>query len=181
MAANIGWKNYVENTDNWLDDATLERIRAALPAIADELVAAIQREVAAYRRPMEGAFGRAVRAGTEIALRRFIGEEQSAATGEVYRRIGAGEYRAGRSLDALQAAYRVGARMAWRRMSDVAAGAGASPETQRNLAEAMFAYIDRLAGESVEGYAAAQLSDAGDLDRRRAELVEMLLAGGPLA
>ncbi len=41
----------------------------------------------------------------------------------------------------------------------------------------MFAYIDRIAGESVEGYAEAQLRDAGDLDRRRSELAEMLLAG----
>ena len=75
----------------------------------------------------------------------------------MYRRLGGGEYRAGRSLDALQSAYRIGARVAWRELSDTAAAAGASPRTQRNLAEAMFAYIDRIAGESVEGYAAAQL------------------------
>ena len=82
-----------------------------------------------------------------------------------------------RSLDALQSAYRVGARVAWRKISEAAEAAGASPRALRNLAEAMFAYIDRIAGESVEGYAEAQLSDAGDLDRRRSELAEMLLAG----
>jgi hypothetical protein len=115
--------------------------------------------------------------GTEVALRRFVGDEQDAASDDVYRRLGAGEYRAGRGLDALQSAYRVGARVAWREISDAAAAAGASPRAQRNLAEAMFAYIDRIAGESVEGYAEAQLRDAGDLDRRRSELAEMLLAG----
>ena len=35
---------------------------------------------------------------------------------EVYRALGAGELRQGRTLDSLQAAYRVGARVAWRRM-----------------------------------------------------------------
>ena len=46
---------------------------------------------------------------------------------DVYRRLGAGEYRAGRSLDALQSAYRVGARVAWRKISEAAEAAGASP------------------------------------------------------
>jgi len=181
VSANQSWKTYVESTGEWLDEPALERIRTALPAIADAVVHAIQREVRGYRRPLEGAFGRSVQTGTVVALRRFIGDDQDPSSDEVYRRIGAGEYHAGRSLDALQAAYRVGARVAWRQISDAADSAGATPEAQRNLAEAMFAYIDRLAGESVEGYAAAQLSDAGDLDRRRRELAELLLSGAAVA
>jgi hypothetical protein len=181
VSVNREWKNYVESTDEWLDEGALAQIRHALPAIADAVVSAIQSEVAGYRRPLEGEFGRTVKTGTEVALSRFIGDVGDGAGDDVYRRLGGGEYRAGRSLDALQAAYRVGARVAWRQMSDAAAVAGASPDAQRNLAEAMFAYIDRLAGESVEGFAAAQLRDAGDRDRHRAELAEMLLAGAAVA
>jgi hypothetical protein len=177
MGVNVTWKNYVAGTDEWLDGEALDGIRAALGSIADALVVAIQHEVPAYARPLEGEFGRGIRLGTELALRRFIGDEEDESADDVYRRLGAGEYRAGRSLDALQSAYRVGARVAWRQISDAAAAAGASPRAQRTLAEAMFAYIDRLAGESVEGYAEAQLRDAGDLDRRRTELAEMLVAG----
>ena len=180
MGVNQSWKNYVEGTDEWIDARALRRIRGGLGAMADEVVAAIQREVPGYARPLEGQFGRSIKLGTEVALRSFVGADDAEGSSEqVYRRLGAGEYRAGRSLDALQAAYRVGARVAWRRISEAAEAAGASPRAQRNLAEAMFAYIDRLAGESVEGYAEAQLRDAGDLDRRRAELGEMLLAGTP--
>lgn len=171
------WKNYVESTDEWLDRRALSLIRDRLPEIADDVVEAIRREVPEYARPLEGEFGRGIGLGTEVALRRFIGDEQRDAPDDVYRRLGAGEYRAGRGLDALQAAYRVGARVAWRRISEAAATAGASERAQRNLAEAMFAYIDRLAGESVEGFAEAQLGDAGDLDRRRVELAELLLSG----
>ncbi len=177
MNTNSAWKNYVENTDEWLDPGALEQIRARLPGIADGVVEAIRLEVPAYARPLEGEFGSGIRLGTEVALRRFIGDEEADAPDDVYRRLGAGEYRAGRALDALQAAYRIGARVAWRRISDAAAEAGASERAQRSLAEAMFAYIDRLAGESVEGFADAQLGDAGDLDRRRAELAELLLSG----
>ncbi len=177
MSVNAQWKNYVESTDEWLDEIALAQVRESLAAIADAVVAAIQGEVPEYARPLGGAFGRTIRQGTEIALRAFVGEQADAASDAVYRRLGAGEYHAGRSLDALQSAYRVGARVAWRQISDLAATAGASAGAQRNLAEAMFAYIDRLAGESVEGYAEAQLSEAGDLDRRRAELAGLLLAG----
>ncbi|HXB17179.1 MAG TPA: helix-turn-helix domain-containing protein [Solirubrobacteraceae bacterium] len=177
MGVNATWKNYVEGTDEWLGEPALRSIRGAVGPIADEVVAAIQREVPAYARPLEGDFGRGIRMGTEVALRRFIGDERDGRSDDVYRRLGAGEYRAGRSLDALQSAYRVGARVAWREISEIAAGAGSTERSQRNLAEAMFAYIDRIAGESVEGYAEAQLRDAGDLDRRRSELAEMLLSG----
>ena len=177
MSVNETWKNYVESTDEWLDADALGRIRASLGPIADAVVEAIQHEVPSYARPLDGDFGRGIRMGTEVALRRFVGDEQDARSDDVYRRLGAGEYRAGRGLDALQSAYRVGARVAWREISDTAAAAGASERAQRNLAEAMFAYIDRIAGESVEGYAEAQLRDAGDVDRRRTELAEMLLAG----
>ncbi len=177
MAVNLGWENYVAGTDEWLAPEVLAQIRAGLGTIAEEVVAAIQHEVPEYARPLEGGFGSAIRTGTELALRRFVGEQRDASADDVYRRLGAGEYRAGRSLDALQSAYRIGARVAWRRLSDEAAAAGASPRAQRNLAEAMFAYIDRLAGESVEGYAEAQLREAGDLGRRRSELAEALVSG----
>src|SRR5579885_2811440 len=120
MSANTTWKNYVEGTDEWLAADALARIRAELPAIADACVDAIQAEVPPYARPLEGEFGRGIRRGTEVALRRFIGDEPDGELDDVYRRLGGGEYRAGRSLDALQAAYRVGARVAWRRIRDVA-------------------------------------------------------------
>jgi hypothetical protein len=146
-------------------------------------VAAIQREVPQYSRPLRGEFGRGIRTGVEQALRRFlaeggVGEEGSAG---IYHALGRGEHRAGRSLDALQAAYRVGARVAWRRASRLAADAGVPVEAQHELAETIFAYIDQLAAESVEGYAEAQAAEAGSLQRRREELLQLLLAQPPVA
>jgi len=178
VSVNPSWQIYATSTDSWLDQRAVAAIRAELPALADEVVRAIQLEVPAYSRPLSGEFGRGIRLGTELALRRFIGDEPEGSLA-VYRTLGYGEHRAGRSLDALQSAYRVGARVAWRRMSQTAAALGASAEAQRNLAEAMFAYIEQIAGESIEGYAERQLAQAGDLERRRASLIAHLLDGAP--
>ena len=47
-------------------------LRPALPGLADEMVAAIAREVPDYARAMKGEFGQLVRLGVEVALNRFV-------------------------------------------------------------------------------------------------------------
>jgi hypothetical protein len=157
-------------------------MRPGLPELADEIIAAIAEAVPEYDRPMRGEFGRGIRTGVEQALSQFvdlIGAQQAAPRGGVYRALGRGEHREGRSLDALQAAYRIGARIAWRRSGEAAVRAGIGAEDQRLLAEAIFAYIDQIAGESVAGYAAAQARVAGEAERRRRRLVQALVEGEP--
>ena len=86
--------------------------------------------------------------------------------------------RQGRTLEALLAAYRVGARVAWRHVAEAATGAGASPAELTALAEAIFAYIDELSAISAEGYAAEQAEAAGEAQRRREDVVRLLIVGG---
>lgn len=157
-------------------------MRPELPGLAAEILDAIRAEVPEYDRPFQGEFGHGIRTGVEEALDRFliaIEDPEDAAPPGVYRALGRGELRQGRSLDALQAAYRVGARVAWRRLSAAAESAGFAVADQHLLAEAIFAYIDELASESVEGYAQAQAASAGERDRRREALVALLLSGEP--
>src|SRR3954465_2581291 len=90
-------------------------LRPELPALADEIVAELSRGVPDYARPLEGPFGQALRAGVGEALGRFPPrlahpKTDPEAGREVYLNLGRGEMRAGRSLDALLAAYRLGAR-----------------------------------------------------------------------
>ena len=47
------------------------------------------------------------------------------------------------------------------------------------LAEAIFTYIDQLSADSAEGYAQEQARSAGEAERRRAELVELLMREPP--
>jgi hypothetical protein len=156
-------------------------IRSQLPELRDEVLAVIAVEVAEYRRPFEGSFGRGIRRGVEEALGQFVDlienpELDRAQSREIYRGLGRGEMRQGRSLDALQAAYRVGARVSWRRLAAAGLEAGLSPEVLCELADAIFAYIDAISADSVEGYAEAQEAAAGERERRRRVLVGTLLA-----
>src|SRR3954466_12484463 len=76
-----------------LPPALATALRPALPELAQEMIAAIGREVPDYARPLEGPFGRALRVGVERALERFVdGIEDPAAGGGG----GGGAYRARR-------------------------------------------------------------------------------------
>ncbi|MEA2215540.1 MAG: hypothetical protein QOK19_1101 [Solirubrobacteraceae bacterium] len=155
-----------------------------LGSVSDEIAVVIGQEVPEYARPLEGAFGHGVRTGVTEALRRFIGLIRDPASADeagrrVYVALGRQEYRVGRTLDALQAAYRVGARVAWRRFARIGSASGLAPETMAQLAEAIFAYIDELSADSVEGYAQAQAERAGERERARAGLLSALLADPP--
>ena len=167
-----------------LPPETADALRPVLPALADETIAAIAREVPGYARAMEGAFGRMVRFGVEVAFGRFVDllVDPSADLGdarETYVNLGRGEFHSGRSLDALLAAYRVGARLAWRRFVEAAVAGGLPPEVIYDLGEAIFAYIDELSAESAEGYAEEQSAAAGESERRRRRLVRLLAQEPP--
>ncbi len=144
------------------------------------MIAAIRERVPAYHRPLRGRFGAGIRQGVEVALTQFadlVADPELDRTGldAVYRGLGAGEYGEHRSLDALLAAYRLGARVSWRRVSEIAIDAGHDQRTLAILAEAVFAYIDEVSALSAEGYARAQSAAAGASERLRARLAELML------
>jgi hypothetical protein len=158
--------------------------------LALEIVREIRQQVPAFSRPLSGPFGAGIQHGVETALAEFADridgtDRLSADRLRVYRSLGRGELAEGRSLDALQAAYRLGARVAWRRYARVARRTGMSPDLMVTLAEAIFAHIDQLASASVQGYIDAKADEADQADGdgllgRRRRLLELLLAGAPL-
>jgi hypothetical protein len=159
-------------------------LRPVLPGLADETIAAIAREVPGYARAMEGEFGQVVRLGVEVAFNRFVDlladpEPDAAESRRTYVDLGRGEFHSGRSLDALLAAYRVGARLAWRRFVEAGVEGGLPPAVIYSLGEAIFAYIDELSAESAEGYAEEQTAAAGESERRRRRLVRLLAQDPP--
>ncbi len=160
------------------------RLRAGLPALTDEVLGAIGAEVPAYARPLEGAFGRGIRLGVQEALTRFLelagssgttGPGRAAASRELYVELGRGEARVGRPLDALLAAYRVGARVTWSRLAEMGLREGLPPELLVQLAAGVFAYIDEISSASAAGHAAEQSSLVSERERRREALTRLLL------
>ncbi|MDE3132445.1 MAG: helix-turn-helix domain-containing protein [Acidobacteriota bacterium] len=152
-------------------------VRPLLPALVDEIIAAVG-TVPAYQRPLEGDFGVGVRAGVEQALNHLVREIEAGGPvprSDVYRRLGRGEMRAGRTLDSLLSAYRIGARVMWRRAAEAGERSGLAPATLYLLAESIFAYIDVLSAESAEGYALEQTQIAGETELARRRLVRLLV------
>jgi hypothetical protein len=161
-------------------------IEPELSAVTEEILSTIAREVPDYARPFEGAFGHGVRTGVTEALRQFVALIRDPDSGrepgrDVYVNLGRGELRQGRALDALQSAYRVGARVAWRRLAETARRADLDAEVLSTLAESIFAYIEELSADSVEGYAEARTEREGERQRRRRELIALLLRDTPPA
>ena len=161
-------------------------IEPELGAVTTEILATIAREVPEYARPFEGSFGRGVQVGVTEALRQFVALIRDPDSGrepgrDVYISLGRGELRQGRTLDALQSAYRVGARVAWRRLAEAARGAGLDSGVISTLAESIFAYIEELSADSVEGYSQELSEREGERQRRRRELIALLLRDPPPA
>jgi hypothetical protein len=159
-------------------------VEGQIDPISTEILESIAHEIPEYARPLEGRFGRGIRRGVEEALAQFVSLIRDPDAGreagrEVYLALGRGEQRAGRTLDSLQAAYRIGARISWRRFADACRRAGVGAEPLALLAEAVFAYIDELAADSVEGFAQAQAEVEDLRRRRRRELIALLLADPP--
>lgn len=182
------WMPKTVDSQPWrgLPREVADLIEPELPAVTEEILETIAREVPEYERPLEGRFGRGIRTGVNEALLQFVALIRDPDAGrepgrEVYVELGRGEQRVGRTLDSLQSAYRIGARVAWRRIAEVGRKAGLEPEPLTLLAEAIFAYIDELSADSVEGYAEAQAAVEDLRRRRRQELVAMLLRDPPAA
>lgn len=159
-----------------LDPAAAEALRGALPAVAGRVIAAVQEAVPVY----EGALDANVRQGVHQALEGLLelvasGDEAQLPGRDVYISFGRAEARSGRSLEALLAAYRAGAQVAWRGFAEAGDSAGLPPRTLYTLAEAVFAYIDELSSASAEGFAQQQSAVAREQHERRRRLLELLL------
>src|SRR6202012_4773393 len=153
-------------------------------SISTEILESIAHEIPEYARPLEGRVGRGIRRGVEEALAELVALSRDPDAGrgagrEVYLALGRGEQRAGRTLDSLQAAYRIGARISWRRFPAACRRGGVGAEPLALWAEAVFAYIDELAADSVEGFSQAQAEVEDLRRRRRRELIALLLADPP--
>jgi PucR C-terminal helix-turn-helix domain len=165
-------------------------MQAGLPAVAQQTVASIVVEVPSYAAAFAGEMGSAISNAVELALRGFL-DLATASNGvdpsrpirpamEGAYALGRGEARSGRSMDALLAAYRVGARVAWRHMSDTAVAAGLTVGSLARFAELVFAYIDQLSAASVAGHT-DELETTGRVRRHHLErLGALLLAGRPV-
>lgn len=174
-----------------LDEPVVTALEAILPAMAERTVTAITVAVPSYADAFSGRMGQIIENAVQTSLGVFLrlatrpedtdsGTSLLPAIDGAYE-LGRGEARQGRTIDALLAAYRVGAQVAWRELSATAVAAGLPASTIARFAELVFAYIDELSAASVSGHA-DELATTGRVRQRYLDrLSQDLLAGEPAA
>jgi hypothetical protein len=159
-------------------DAPPAQLRAALvpaiPMIVDAVIAAIRGEERRAGRP-ESALERNLRLGLTHAVERWFAAASPSADTDLHFALGRAHARSGRSLDELMSFYRIAARTAWLRTSEVGAAEGIEPEYLYRLAGTGFGYVDELSTQAAAGYAEEQSHRSSATQSRRTELMRLLL------
>ncbi|GAA4790198.1 helix-turn-helix domain-containing protein [Streptomyces ziwulingensis] len=155
-------------------------LRPRADTIATEMIEVIQRSVASYRGSLESPVGRDLVGAVRRAVYQFVeliedpGRPQDQVTA-YFRRLGRTEFFAGRDLDHLQEAYRIGAQVACRCYVESARQADLPLSAVLRLGEAVLVHINALANESTKGYAEAKAVGTDELADHRRALAERLL------
>ena len=163
-----------------LSVAMRPRLEATVRDVADAVIAATP----AFANIEDPKFARDVRTAVKVALERFldlVGTDEPAlppSSRDVFLGLGAAEAREDRGPEALLAAFRTASRLLLRKASEALAElrpVGAAELI--DLSDAVNAYVDELAAASTDGFTLQLREQAGEGDRRRRQLAELLLRG----
>ena len=161
-----------------------DALGARLAPTVDAVARNVSESVPAFAEIDDPKLKRDVHAAVQVAVQRFrdlIGTDQPALPAEVretFVALGAAEAREDRSPDVLLAALRTASRGLLRTAS--ASFTQVRPLTGDellDLADAVTAYVDELVAASTEGYARQLRDQAGETDRLRRLLGELLVRG----
>ena len=161
-------------------------MRPELGRAAEEVIEAIQREVPEYARPHDDTYTSTVRRAVHQAVQQFVLQiadpaTSREATAQLFRDIGRIEAAEGRSLEPLQSALRLGARVTWRMLCEQAVRGSLSIDVIGPVGEALFLYLDELAAACSEGFTQASAEVAGELERRRRRLLDLIVTDPPVS
>lgn len=181
--------NTIPVTELHLDPAVLDALEAQLPDVAAATVAAVSAEVPAYAEGLSEQMAAGIAAGVRMALAAFLrlvadsgdpdpSAAHDAATDGAYR-LGRTEAHQGRTIDALLAAYRIGARTAWDELSRTLVARQVRSSDIAAFAGLVFSYIDELSAASAAGHRAHGATTARDRARHLHELGQGLLTAEP--
>lgn len=154
---------------------------AEAPALAEEILQEIQHEYPHLPVVLDDSGEPMALVGIRRAIEVFVQHLETAeglprVHPEVFQEFGRGEGLNGRSLDSLQAIYRLGVRLAWRRFAEIGTRVEIPPPAMYELVDAGYEYLDGLVDQSVRGYAEAAARQAGERLRLQRRLMELLLA-----
>ena len=164
-------------------------LRAAVEAASQESVTAIMEDVAVYRDEFRHGRSAVLKEAVSMALHGFLDLIEApgpsvgptSATTLGARSLGRSEARAGRSVEAVLAAYRVGARVCWVTFSDVALAHGFAAQDLQTFAGLTFAYINDLSAATVAGHTEERSRADQQRSQARTNLGLLILRGARTA
>ncbi len=171
-----------------LPGVVIDALRSDLPSVAGRIVATLTSEVAEYNRSIGTDMASTIQGAVKLALDAFLTmateetrtNQPATPMGPVLEaayQLGRGEARSGRTMEALLAAYRVGARVAWEEQSALLVRRRVPAATVARFAQLVFAYIDELSSSSAAGHR-DELATSGRVREQLLErLAQALLAG----
>ena len=160
-------------------------MRPRLPGTVRAIADAVQEATPAFAPNGNAKFQRDVRTAVQVALDRFLDLAGTAEPAlpprfrEVFVALGAAEARENRGAEVLLAALRTAGRLMLRMASEsLARIRPVTVDELIDLSDATSAYIDELASACTDGLARQLREQAGEGDRRRRQVADLLLRGG---
>lgn len=158
------------------DIATL--LRPALTDLTAAVTSEVRRGVPAFTAERHAA---TVSDAAERAIRHFVDRTEDPRTDteaftKYFHELGVRDLRTERPIiEPLKAAYRLGARAAWRSAARLAHDSGVTSSALCQLGEAVFAYMDELSALSFAGHTQSHARHANSVERHRKELLNTLV------
>lgn len=175
-----------------LPASVVSALKAMVPRVANRAEEALAAEIGASAsgtRLGEGGVG--VEQAIGVALTGLLRLTEQPATdraitpgaGTLDAAYAFGQFEAqhGRTVEALLAAYRVGARVAWRDFSAEMVKRHVAAGTIAQVAELVFAYIDHLSAASIAGHTDELASKSRERQHNLERLTRQLLHGAPFS
>ncbi|WP_433337367.1 PucR family transcriptional regulator [Spirillospora sp. CA-294931] len=163
-------------------DELIPELRKRVPGIAREATIQIERDLPDYARSHDARYAEVLAWSVEWSIGHFVDlmgtpDLSSEDILAHFRRVGVGEAREGRSLEPIQAAFRIGAGVAVRRLTEESEllNTSVTSTTIAQVAQAVFSYLDRLIDSAAEGHAETSAQVAGELQLRRRRLLDALV------
>lgn len=159
-------------------------LRPLVTRMIRDMIQEIREGVPAYSKPLEGKFGKVLVTGVERAVLQVVANLDNpnpdrSAWDTWFRYAGRIEFIEGRTMDSLQTAVRIGTRVAWRHLREAGKALNLSNDTLFAFADALFRYCDELSTVAIAGYTEAQAEASGTIERRRQQLLKLLIADQP--
>jgi hypothetical protein len=183
-----GMTRPTEKDNLWRDvpQEIAAQMRPGVDRLVEEIIGAIKLGVPEYSRPLDDAYMAVIRRGVSQGVGQFVERvaDPTVSRGEMvelFRRIGQMEAAEGRTLEPLQAALRIGARVAWNRLHETATRTGMDLAGFARVGEAIFLHLDEIVAACAEGFAQAKAEVVGELERRRRRLLDLLIATPPVS